>query len=454
MARRPFPGTLAGRMRDVGLRSLIVVASLGGLTAFAALGALAACASDDPGDTSTKDGGGDALLIGDSRPPDGEASVPLGDICGDTAGLEPESPWPMRGGCPKRAGVGATPGPQSATVKWSVPLLAGSSSPAIAADRLVWVGTKDGDVVSLSAGGQILGALRTGAAVSSSPARSASHLTIIGSTDGTLYAVGRATFSDAGADGGDSGDAGDGAAGNVAPAVWKHEIGATSSSPAIGADGTIYIGIAAGKLVAVSADGSTTKWSATTNDTLGSAPSIAADGTVYVGSSDKKLYAIGPDGTARWSFDTGGAITGSPVVGGDETIYVGSSDGKLYAIAPDGKPRWSYATGGPITGSPAVRGGVVYVGSDDKKLHAVATRSGIALWTFATLGAVATPAISPGPDNSVYVGSTDGNLYAITPSGLLYFAVKAKGKITSAPALGDDETLYVTTDNAILAIGR
>ena len=432
-------------MRALGLRFLIVA----GLAGAWALAALAACASDDPSDTSNKDGGGDAPLLGDTAPPDGEASVPLGDVCGDSQGLEKGAPWPMRGGCPKRAGAASGTGPQAASVKWSVPLPAGDSSPAISADHLVWVGTADGDVIAIGGDGTVQGALRTGGPVRSSPARSASGLTVIGGSDGTLYAVERAPAPpDAGADGGDGGDGGF----PPARAIWSRAVGPMASSPAIGSDGTIYVGTTAGKLVAVAADGSTTKWSATTNDTLGSSPCIAADGTIYVGSSDRKLYAIAPDGAVKWSFETGGAIVGSPVVGGDETIYVGSGDAKLYALSPDGKARWTYTTGGPISGSPALRGGTLYVGSDDKKLHAVATTTGTGTWTYETLGTVATPAI--GVDNTVYVGSTDGNLYAIKPSGLLYFAVKAKGKIHSAPAIGDDETLYVTTDSAVVAIGR
>jgi outer membrane protein assembly factor BamB len=446
MARRPFPATLARRMRAA-IRYLSVVAGLG--AAFA-LGAMGACASDEPADTSKDDSGFDAPVLGDAGPPEAEAAVPLGDVCGASEGLEKESPWPLRGGCPKRAGVSENAGPQAATVKWSVPMPAGESSPAISADNVVWVGTADGDVIGLSGGGVVQGAFRTGGPVRSSPARSAPGLTIIGGSDGKLYAVERLPEPpDAGADGGDAG--GDGGY-PAARAIWSLAVAPMSSSPAIGDDGTIYVGTTTGKLVAVAGDGSAAKWSATTNDTLGSSPCIAADGTIYVGSSDRKLYAFAPDGKPKWSFETGGVISGSPVVGGDETIYVGSTDGKLYALAPDGKPRWTFATGGPITGSPAVRGGIVYVGSDDKKLHAVATTTGTATWSYATLGAVATPVI--GADRTVYVGSADGNLYALTPAGLLYFAVKARGKIHSTPAIGADETLYVTTDTALVAIGR
>jgi outer membrane protein assembly factor BamB len=426
------------------LRYLAVLAALAGASAAVAL---SACASDDPGDTTSTDGGSDAPFFGDVALPDGEAGVPLGEICGDAEGLEKDAPWPLRGGCPKRAGVSSQLGPQGASVKWSVALPAGESSPAISADRVVWVGTADGDIIGLSGGGKVEGAFRTGAPVRSSPARSAAGLTIIGGNDGTLYAVEPLPAPpDGGAD--DGGDGGFPAA----RAIWSRAIAPMSSSPAIAGDGTIYIGTTTGKLVAVAGDGSAIKWSAITNDTLGSSPCIAADGTIYVGSSDRKLYAIAPDGSPKWTFETGAAISGSPVVGGDETIYVGSTDGKLYAIASDGQPRWTYATGGAITGSPAVRGGVLYVGSEDRKLHAVSTSTGTSTWTYETLGAVATPVI--GPDGTVYVGSTDGNLYAIAPSGLLFFAVKAKGKIRSAPAIGAEETLYVTTDSALLAIGR
>ena len=38
-----------------------------------------------------------------------------------------------------------------------------------------------------------------------------------------------------------------------------------------------------------------------------SSPAIGSDGTVYVGSNDKKLYAInGKSGVKLWEFETGG----------------------------------------------------------------------------------------------------------------------------------------------------
>jgi hypothetical protein len=64
-----------------------------------------------------------------------------------------------------------------------------------------------------------------------------------------------------------------------------------------------------------------------------SSPAIGADGTIYVGSADMKLYAINPDGSEKWHFTTQGAIASSPAIGSDGTIYIGSSDNNLYAVA-------------------------------------------------------------------------------------------------------------------------
>lgn len=447
-----------GTLRGLSVVVALALGSFGAASALGALAAFSACASSDPAAPSpSEDGGSDAPLLGETSPPDGDADVPLGDVCGDAKGIENDAPWPMLGGCPKRAGVASGAGPQNATLKWSLSLAAGDSSPAIGADRLLWVGTTDGDVVVLSAAGVVQAALHTGGAVRSSPVRSATGLSVIGSTDGTLYGVDRlgeiedAGDADAEAGAPDDGGTEGGSVLRPARAVFRLPLTAILSSPAIGGDGTIYVSTTAGKLVAVAADGSAVKWSATTNDTLGSSPAVATDGTIYIGSSDQKLYAFTHDGATRWVFDAGASITGSPVVGGDDTIYVGASDGKLHAVTPDGKQRWVYAAGGAISGAPCVRAGVVYVGSDDKKLHAVATPTGAGKWTFATLGAVATPVV--GVDGTVYAGSADGKLYAVSPTGLLFFAVNAKGRVHSAPAIGDDGTLYVTTDTALVAIG-
>jgi len=79
-------------------------------------------------------------------------------------------------------------------------------------------------------------------------------------------------------------------------------------------------------------------WEFETGSYVNSSPAIGSDGTVYVGSFDKKLYAInGKSGVKLWEFETGDRVCSSPAIGPDGTVYVGSNDNKLYAIKTDSK---------------------------------------------------------------------------------------------------------------------
>ena len=69
-----------------------------------------------------------------------------------------------------------------------------------------------------------------------------------------------------------------------------------------------------------------------------SSPAIGSDGTVYVGSEDNKLYALnGKTGVKLWEFGTGNVVASSPAIGSDGTVYVGSMDNKLYAFKTNSK---------------------------------------------------------------------------------------------------------------------
>ena len=84
---------------------------------------------------------------------------------------------------------------------------------------------------------------------------------------------------------------------------WRYQTGEEYSSPAIGADGTIYIGSYDHSVYALTPAG-TLKWRYLTDDIIdpsgsngagGPSPAIGADGTIYVGFyTDKYVYAIGP----------------------------------------------------------------------------------------------------------------------------------------------------------------
>ena len=76
---------------------------------------------------------------------------------------------------------------------------------------------------------------------------------------------------------------------------------------------------------------SSKQWAFETGSSVTSSPAIGSDGTIYVGSWDDNLYAINPDGSKKWAFETGGDISRSLAIGSGGIIYFGSTDNKVYA---------------------------------------------------------------------------------------------------------------------------
>ncbi len=416
-----------------------------------ASGIVLACAGDDdPGLTPVRDASSEASLATEGGAADVE--VPSGDPCGDRGGLLQGATWPLRGGCPKRAGLASQRTPSDSTVKWSVPRPA-SSDPASDASGISWIGTEAGDLIAVSSNGTVVAALATGGAVTSSPALAVSGVVVVGTADNALLGIrrGAGPASDAGVDGGDPDGGEDAGPRPTARVVFRLALPGAPASPVIGGDGTIYVGTKTGTLVAAAADGSSVLWTADTGDTRGSSPAIGDDGTVYVGSSAGHLDAYDGKGKLVFRYETGSPVTSSPSVGRDGTIFVGTEDGALHAVTPAGKPRFRYATGGAIESTPAVSGLTVYVGGADKKLHAVDVTEGKARWTFQTLGALGTPAVAA--EGNVVVGSADGKLYVVAPSGLLVYAVNVKGAVRSGPAFAADGTVVVGTSTGVVAVG-
>jgi outer membrane protein assembly factor BamB len=114
------------------------------------------------------------------------------------------------------------------------------------------------------------------------------------------------------------------------------------------------------------------------SDVGNSAPAIGTDGTVYLGNVDG-LYAInGATGAINWTYkpsqDTGGKadVDSAPAIGGDGTIFFGTAGGTFYAVNPNGTERFHYTTGGRVSSSPAIGpDGTVFIVSDDGNLYAI-----------------------------------------------------------------------------------
>jgi len=317
-------------------------------------------------------------------------------------------------------------GPQLGSLKWVFPTNKWvSSSPALADDGTIYIGSWDGHLYAINPDGTERWAFASGQ-MRSSPAVAADGTIYAASDNGSLYAVNP-----------------DGTQ------RWQFPLGAaTASTPAIGADGTVYVGAMNGKVFALRPDGSL-KWQFATGWEVHSSPAIAPDGTIYVGSYDTRLYALSPSGARKWDFATGNIIVGGPSIGADGTVYIGSADHNFYALNPDGSLKWVFPTGEDIANSAAIGpDGTIYVASNDCYTYALSP-SGAMKWRVWTgNGGWSSPAV--GADGTLYVGSFDHKLRAISPSGAERWAFATGDCIYSSPTIAPDGTVYVGSNDYLV----
>ena len=166
---------------------------------------------------------------------------------------------------------------------------------------------------------------------------------------------------------------------------------------------------------------------------------------VLVGSEDGSLYAYDAnprDPAAQatdpllWSFATGDKIWSTPVIR-ESTAYFGSHDQNVYAVfldeGRDTREIWRFATGGAVASRPLLFRDMVIVGSFDKKLYALDADDGTLRWTFEGenwfwAGAVA-------DERTIFAPSMDGNVYALDAGGNLRWKHQMGSAIVSTPVL-------------------
>lgn len=229
---------------------------------------------------------------------------------------------------------------------------------------------------------------------------------------------------------------------------WTFPCGATVSSPAIGADGTVYIGGSA--LYAVNPATGSQKWAFQARHRVQSSPALGPDGTVYFGSIDKSIYAVdGTTGAKRWEVVTGDQVESSAAVAPDGTVYIASFDGKVYALdGQTGQTTWAVRpdamSGLQFSSSPAVAAdGTVYIGANNGILYALDGATGQRKWAHAAGSGIEWPSPAIGLDGTVYIGSWSGECIAVNGlTGQRRWTFQA-GSILASPVLGADGTVYI-----------
>lgn len=244
---------------------------------------------------------------------------------------------------------------------------------------------------------------------------------------------------------------------------WKFKTGdVVHSSPAI-ANGTLYVGSWDTYLYAIDTTSGTEKWRFKTGDDpdahnhvgIQASPAVE-DGVVYFGSRDSYAYAVdAATGKQLWKFSTDGSWVNNSMVVHDGKAYFGTSiPGIMHAVdSKTGKVVFDLPTGTPVFASMALAGGTLYLGNFGGKLTAIDLTTQKPAWVFETDGAKQNAASitnadgtikfetvfsSPNPyyedmvlavhklftmgtilsspvvvGDTVYFGSTDGNLYAV-----------------------------------------
>jgi outer membrane protein assembly factor BamB len=214
------------------------------------------------------------------------------------------------------------------------------------------------------------------------------------------------------------------------------------STPAIGADGTVYINGSYGPLFALNSTNGNLKWQTASFRCFNhsTAPIIGKNGTIFGGIAGY-FYAVDPTTTVtngimnyKWIYtnnnNTYPCFSLTPSISADGTVYAElygyglSINDQLLAFNPNtGIPNWTNNLGTTSyygynwkSGSLAVASdGEIYLADVDGKIYSFSP-NGTTNWTYQT-GSQALNSPLIGPDGTIYVGSVDGdhdacNVYA------------------------------------------
>jgi outer membrane protein assembly factor BamB len=243
---------------------------------------------------------------------------------------------------------------------------------------------------------------------------------------------------------------------------WKFKTGdVVHASPAI-SRGKLFVGSWDSYFYALDAASGNEIWRFKTGEDpeihnqVGIQSSAAVvDDIVYFGCRDSKLYAVDvATGKERWSFRNKGSwVISSPAVRDGKVYFATADTGLVHAFdAKAGTPLFSLEFKHWVMfSSPAIAGDTLYIGSHQGKLNAIDLKTQKVAWTFETedskkngptftktdgtpnyeaaffdffyddmiigvqkmmsVGAIlSSPAVA---GNTIYVGSTDGNIYAL-----------------------------------------
>ena len=153
----------------------------------------------------------------------------------------------------------------------------------------------------------------------------------------------------------------------------------------------------------------------------------------------------------KWRFDLAGEFANSPIIDRNGTIYISitypdyRSDVNLWAINPNGTEKWRFNITGRIEHqSPAIsEDGTIYVGDSEGYLYAINSNNGTLKWkTKLKKHIISSPAIAD--DGTIYLGA-DNKMCAVNSNGTIKWTYDTGEAIRASPAIGDDGVVYVSS---------
>ncbi len=174
-----------------------------------------------------------------------------------------------------------------------------------------------------------------------------------------------------------------------------------------------------------------------------SASGAAGGGAVYMSTTDGKIYAFDEDGSLLWNKVLGERAT-APAYGNGE-VFVGTCSG-LYALDKNGDVKWTYDV--PVSSRPVVGDGKVIAGSSDGNVYCLSP-GGKEIWS-AKLNGTAYPSNVAGGNVYVAAGSS---CYGIDAgNGKKLWSFGADGTITSPPFAYGKTVYFGSQDGHVYAL--
>ena len=148
-------------------------------------------------------------------------------------------------------------------------------------------------------------------------------------------------------------------------------------------------------------------------------------------------------------------LIAADLLGRGKHLLIALLVGSAALVAPEANaaPVWTTPTNGIVESSPDVANGTVYVGSNDGNVYALDAITGHVDWTAPTGGAVAS---SPSVVNGVvYVGSNDGGLYALDANtGKILSDTVTGAGVMSSPDVVNGVVFFGSNDHSVWAVSE